>query len=254
MLAAELGLDFDSIRVVQGDSRRIANGGGTGGSRSLSQQGGAIAAACLNLAEQVRPLAARLLQAEQVEFALGQYFAAGSSVSFVQALAEHGQPLAATLRFRPPASTFPNGCHVCEVEVDPQTGETEITRYTITDDVGTVLNPLLLKGQIVGGAVQGIGQALLEHATYDPESFQPLTSSLIDYAVPRALHIPDIDFSNVEIPCRTHPLGLKGAGEAGTIGAAPAVINALCNALGIRHMDMPATPLAVWNILNGRLE
>lgn len=251
MLAAELGIDLERIRVVQGDSRRIARGGGTGGSRSLSQQGGAIAAACLNLAEQARPLAARLLQAEQTEFEPGGIFrAAGGSVTLAQVLAEHGGPLVAALRFQPPASTFPNGCHVCELEVDPETGETEILRYTIVDDVGTVLNPLLLKGQIVGGAVQGIGQALLEHAAYDPETAQPLTSSLIDYALPRAFHVPDIDFSYLEIPCRTHPLGLKGAGEAGTIGAAPAVINALCNALELRHMDMPATPLAVWKALH----
>ncbi|EME70235.1 aerobic-type carbon monoxide dehydrogenase [Paramagnetospirillum caucaseum] len=250
MLAAELGLEMERIRVVQGDTRRIGSGGGTGGSRSLSQQGGAIAAAAISLAEQARPLAARLLQAGQVEFEDGRYRAAGGSVSFAQVLADHGMPLHARLRFRPPASTFPNGCHVCEIEVDPETGESEILRYTIVDDVGTVLNPLLLKGQIVGGAIQGIGQALLEQAVFDPESFQPLTSSLIDYALPRAAHVPEIDFSTVEIPCRTHPLGLKGAGEAGTIGAAPAVINALCNALDIRHMDMPATPLAVWNVLN----
>lgn len=252
MVAAELGLEMENIRVVQGDTRRIGSGGGTGGSRSLSQQGGAIASAVESFIEHLRPHAARLLQAERAEFEAGHYRAAGGSIAFAQVLAEAGTPLAASLRFRPPASTFPNGCHVCEVEVDPETGETDIARYTIVDDVGTVLNPLLLRGQIVGGAVQGIGQALLEQAVYDPESAQPLTSSLIDYAVPRAAHIPEIDFSTVEIPCRTHPLGLKGAGEAGTIGAAPAVINALCNALDIRHMDMPATPLAVWNILNGK--
>lgn len=251
MLAAELGLDFHCIRVVQGDTRRIARGGGTGGSRSLSQQGGAIAQACGKLAEQARPLAARLLQAGTAEIEPGGIFRAeGGSVTFAQVMAEHGAPLTAALRFKPSAATFPNGCHVCEVEVDPETGETEIVRYTIVDDVGTVLNPMLLKGQIVGGAVQGIGQALLEHAVFDPETAQPLTSSLIDYALPRAAHVPDIDFTTVEIPCRTHPLGLKGAGEAGTIGAAPAVINALCNALHIRHMDMPATPLAVWKILH----
>ncbi|WP_041042353.1 xanthine dehydrogenase family protein molybdopterin-binding subunit [Paramagnetospirillum magnetotacticum] len=252
MVAAELGLAMERIRVVQGDTRRIAKGGGAGGSRSLSQQGGAIASAVESFIEHLRPQAAKLLQAERAEFESGRYRAGESSVSFAQVLAEAGMPLSASLRFRPPASTFPNGCHVCEVEVDPETGETEIVRYTIVDDVGTVLNPLLLRGQIVGGAVQGIGQALLEHAVFDPESAQPLTSSLIDYAVPRAAHIPEIDFSTVEIPCRTHPLGLKGAGEAGTIGAAPAVINAVCNALGIRHMDMPATPLAVWNTLNGK--
>jgi carbon-monoxide dehydrogenase large subunit len=253
MVAAELGLDFERIRVVQGDTRRIAKGGGTGGSRSLSQQGGAIASAIQSFIEHLRPQAAGLLQSESAEFRDGVYLAGTGSVPFTQVLAEAGAPLVASLRFRPPASTFPNGCHVCEVEVDSETGETEIVRYTIADDVGTVLNPLLLRGQIIGGAVQGIGQALLEHAQFDPGSFQPLTSSLIDYAVPRAAHIPEIDFSTVEVPCRTHPLGLKGAGEAGTIGAAPAVINAVCHALGIRHMDMPATPLAVWNRLNRKI-
>jgi carbon-monoxide dehydrogenase large subunit len=253
MVAAELGLEFERIRVVLGDTRRIARGGGTGGSRSLSQQGGAIASAIQSFIDHLRPQAAGLLQSESAEFQDGVYFAGTGSVSFVQVLAEAGTPLAASLRFRPPASTFPNGCHVCEVEVDPESGETEIVRYTIADDVGTVLNPLLLKGQIIGGTVQGIGQALLEHAVFDPDSFQPLTSSLIDYAVPRATHIPDIDFSTVEVPCRTHPLGLKGAGEAGTIGAAPAVINAICHALDIRHMDMPATPLAIWALLNRKI-
>ena len=251
MIAAELGLEHSAIRFIQGDSDLIARGGGTGGSRSLAQQGGAIAQALDALIEQARPVAARLLQADSAEigFTAGVFTAGARSVSFAQVMAEHGQPLTVSLRFKPQAATFPNGCHICEIEVDPETGESRLQRYTIVDDVGVVLNPLLLKGQIVGGAVQGIGQALLEQALYDPHSAQPLTSSLIDYAVPRAEHVCEIDFSTVEIPCRTHPLGIKGAGEAGTIGAAPAVINALADALDLRHIDMPATPLAVWNIL-----
>jgi carbon-monoxide dehydrogenase large subunit len=254
MIAAELGLALEDIRFVQGDSRRIAAGGGTGGSRSLSQQGGAIAQAVDALVVQARPVAARLMQAGEAEtvFAAGRFTAGARSVTFAEVLREHGRPMSEFLRFKPEASTFPNGCHVCEIEVDPQTGEPEIKRYTIVDDVGVVLNPLLLKGQIIGGAVQGIGQALLEHARFDPDSAQPLTSSLIDYAMPRAEHIPHIDFSTIEIPCRTHPLGIKGAGEAGTIGAAPAVINALCDALDVRHIDMPATPLAIWQTLRKR--
>lgn len=251
MVAAELGLDLAAIRYIQGDTRRIRDGGGTGGSRSLSQQGGAIAQAIDVLVEQMRPVAAGLLQAETAElrFEAGRFSVGARSVAFMETVREHDQTLSASLRFKPQASTFPNGCHICEVEVDPETGLPAILRYTIVDDVGIVLNPLLLKGQIIGGTVQGIGQALLEHALFDPHSAQPLTSSLIDYAVPRAEHIPDIDFSTVEIPCATHPLGIKGAGEAGTIGAAPAVINALCNALDLRHMDMPATPLAIWTLL-----
>jgi carbon-monoxide dehydrogenase large subunit len=252
MVAAELGLALDKVRFLQGDSDRIASGGGTGGSRSLSQQGGAIAQALDAIIAAARPTAARLLQAEdgEVAFAAGRFTAGARSVDFSEVVKDCG-PLSSSLRFKPKANTFPNGCHVCEVEVDPDTGEPEILRYTIVDDVGVVLNPLLLKGQIVGGAVQGIGQALLEHARYDTDTAQPLTASLVDYALPRATHIPPIDFTTVEIPCRAHPLGIKGAGEAGTIGAAPAVINALCDALHLRHLDMPATPLALWTRLQG---
>jgi len=249
MVAAELGLELGAVTVVQGDSGRIASGGGTGGSRSLAQQGGALALALDDVIAQGRAVAARLLQtdAAAIAFAGGCYSAGGASVPFA-AVAREGT-LTARLRFKPPANTFPNGCHVCEVAVDPDTGETEILRYTIVDDVGVVLNPLLLEGQIVGGAVQGIGQALLEHAAYDADSAQMVAGSLIDYAVPHAHHIPPIDFTTVEIPCAANPLGLKGAGEAGTIGAPPAVINAVADALGLRHIDMPATPLAVWTLL-----
>ncbi|MGE5504258.1 MAG: xanthine dehydrogenase family protein molybdopterin-binding subunit [Actinomycetota bacterium] len=250
MVAAELGLPMAAVRMVQGDSDRIATGGGTGGSRSLSQQGGAIAEAIERIVADARPVAARLLQADmaEVKFAGGIFTAGARSVPFAAVAAEAGG-FSAALRFKPKAATFPNGCHVCEVEIDPDTGEPTIERYTIVDDVGTVLNPLLLKGQIVGGAVQGIGQALLEHAAYDPGG-QPLASSLVDYAMPRAADVPPIDFTAVEIPCRTHPLGVKGAGEAGTIGAAPAVINAVCDALAVRHLDMPATPMRIWTVLN----
>ena len=214
MVAAELGLELAAIRFVQGDTRRIAEGGGTGGSRSLSQQGGAIAQAVDALVAQARPLAAVLLQAEAGEttFAAGLFSAGARSVSFAEVAREHDRVLTAALRFKPVAATFPNGCHVCEIEVDPETGESRILRYTIVDDVGVVLNPLLLRGQIVGGAVQGIGQALLEHARFDPHSAQPLSASLIDYALPRAEHIPAMDVFTLEIPCRTHPLGIKGAG------------------------------------------
>ncbi|MBI2236796.1 MAG: xanthine dehydrogenase family protein molybdopterin-binding subunit [Magnetospirillum sp.] len=251
MVAAELGLALDRVRLVQGDSDRIASGGGTGGSRSLSQQGGAIAEALDTIIAAAKPAAARLLQADasEVTFTAGRFSAGARDVAFAEVVRDGGEALTASLRFKPKANTFPNGCHVCEVEVDPDTGEAEILRYTIVDDVGVVLNPLLLKGQIIGGAVQGIGQALLEHARYDPDTAQPLTASLVTYAMPRATHIPPIDFDTVEIPCRAHPLGVKGAGEAGTIGAAPAVINAVCDALGIRHLDMPATPLTLWSRL-----
>ena len=155
--------------------------------------------------------------------------------------------------FRPEAPTFPNGCHICELEVDPDTGVAEILRYTVEDDVGKVINPLLLEGQIMGGVAQGLGQACGEHAVYERESGQLLTATFMDYPMPRADWIPAIDFQYQEVESPRNPLGVKGAGEAGTVGAAPAYINALLDALsvrGIEHIDMPATPLKVWELLN----
>jgi carbon-monoxide dehydrogenase large subunit len=159
--------------------------------------------------------------------------------------------LEASAEFKPSAATYPNGCHIVEVEVDPDTGTTELMRYTVVDDFGTVVNPLLLAGQVHGGIGQGVGQALLENTVYDEEG-QLVTGSFMDYAMPRADNIPHIDFRWNEIPCRNNPLGIKGAGEAGSIGAPPAVINAIIDALtpyGVRHIDMPATPQAVWNTI-----
>ncbi|MDA8229828.1 MAG: xanthine dehydrogenase family protein molybdopterin-binding subunit [Magnetospirillum sp.] len=255
MVATELGLSIDAIRVIQGDSVRIRSGGGTAGSRSLVQQGGALARALDTVIAQGRPTAARLLGApeDEVAFADGRYIAGVGAVPFAtvaRAAADAGAPLAARLRFKPKRATFPNGCHVCEADVDPETGQTAIVRYTIVDDVGTVLNPLLLKGQIVGGAVQGIAQALFEGVVYDRESGRLRTASLTEYALPHAVHAPKIDFSTVDIPCAGNPLGVKGAGEAGAMGAPPAVMNALADALAVRHVDMPATPLAVWTLLS----
>jgi carbon-monoxide dehydrogenase large subunit len=151
------------------------------------------------------------------------------------------------------AATFPNGCHVCEVEIDPDTGATRILRFVVVDDFGTVVNPLLLAGQVQGGIGQGVGQALLEDCLYDPESGQLVTGSLMDYAMPRADNVPAIEFSYNVVPCTTNPLGIKGAGEAGAIGAPPAVINAIVDALseyGVEHVEMPATAERVWRAIN----
>jgi carbon-monoxide dehydrogenase large subunit len=150
------------------------------------------------------------------------------------------------------ASTFPNGCHVCEVEVDPDTGAVAVVGYRAVDDFGTVVNPLLLAGQVHGGIVQGIGQALMEEAVYDRSSGQLVTGSFVDYALPRAADVPSFDVAFDGVPCTTNPLGIKGAGEAGTIGACPAVINAVLDALsplGVRHLDMPATAEKVWRAI-----
>jgi carbon-monoxide dehydrogenase large subunit len=152
-----------------------------------------------------------------------------------------------------PHGTYPNGCHIAEVEVDPETGHTDILRYIVVDDVGHALNPLIVRGQVHGGVAQGIGQAVMERTSYDPETGQLLSASLNDYALPRAMDLPDIEVELVEIPCVTNPLGVKGAGEAGAVGSPPAVMNALVDALssdGITHLDMPATPEVIWRALH----
>ena len=167
---------------------------------------------------------------------------------------DHVEPgLYSSESFEQALGTFPNGCHICEVEIDPDTGKTEILRYTVEDDVGVVLNPLILEGQIIGGVAQGLGQARGEHVIYDEETGQLLTATIMDYPLPRADCVPDIDFQYQEIRSPRNPLGVKGAGEAGTIGSSPAYINALFDALskrGIDHIDMPATPHKIWHLLN----
>jgi len=159
--------------------------------------------------------------------------------------------LIATATYAAPVQNFPNGCHICELEVDADTGEVEIVRYSVVDDVGTVINPLLLKGQIVGGVAQGVGQILMEDIRFD-EDGQNLTASFMDYAMPRATDISAVDIKSNPVPTRTNPLGVKGAGEAGCVGAMPAVANALVDALshlGVRHVEMPATPERMWRAI-----
>src|SRR5262249_10703974 len=166
-------------------------------------------------------------------------------------LASGAADLTGSAEFKPEASTYPNGCHICEVEVDPETGTTAIVRYTVVDDFGRVGNPLLLAGQVHGGIGQGFGQALVERTVYNDDG-QLLTASFMDYAMPRADNLPSYAFRWIEIPCKTTPLGIKGSGEAGAIGAPPAVMNALIDALsppGVTHLDMPATPAAVWQAI-----
>jgi carbon-monoxide dehydrogenase large subunit len=266
-LAAErLGLDFTKIRVLQGDTAAIGFGRGTGGSRSLPVGGAALAAAADKLLAKGRQIAAHLFEAAaaDVEFADGVFTVAGTDrrldletvarAAFDPARQPPGlEPgFAESGHFTPPAPTFPNGCHLCEVEVEPETGLVHLQRYLVVDDFGTVINPLLLAGQVMGGVGQGIGQALLEHCVYDPASGQLVTGSFTDYALPRAGDLPAIEFACNVVPCRTNPLGVKGAGEAGAIGAPPALVNAVVDALsadGIEHLDMPLTPERVWRAL-----
>ena len=265
IVSERLGLPFEQIRVVQGDTDVVAYGGGTGGSRSLPVGGMATKLATDKVIEKGRKIAAHLMEAAEadIEFKDGSFSIAGTdrSMAILDVVkAAFGGKLPPgmesgfdeTARWKPRAGTFPNGTHLVELEVDEETGVPELTRYIVVDDFGTVVNPLLLAGQVHGGVAQGVGQALLEGVTYDPDSGQLLTGSFMDYGMPRADHIPPIEFSWNIIPCRTNPLGIKGAGEAGAIGAPPAVINALVDALaplGISHIDMPATPLKIWQAI-----
>ncbi len=256
-VADELDLPLDRIRVKQGDTADLPAGGGTGGSRSLPTGGPTTKAAAQKLALQLKELAARELEAsaDKLEIVDGAVRVTGSNrlVTFAALAAGNDPLLEAEGTFTPSAGTYPNGTHVCEVEIDPDTGETEIAGYWVVDDFGFTVNPLLLEGQIHGGIGQGVGQALLENTVFDADG-QLLTATLMDYAIPHARDMSAIHFETRNIPCTTHPLGMKGAGEAGTIGACPAVMNAVGDALhrnfGIRHIDMPATPARIWRAIH----
>jgi carbon-monoxide dehydrogenase large subunit len=264
VLSDRLGIPFDKIRLLQGDSDKLIAGGGTGGSKSIMASGAAIVEASAKVVEAGKQIAAQVLEtaAADIEFANGRFSVAGTDRGIgIMELAEklrtglklpEGVP--ATLDvdhvFKQAPSAFPNGCHIAEVEVDPETGVVEVVKYSMVNDFGTVINPLLVEGQAHGGIAQGIGQALMERVVYDPETGQPLTGSYVDYALPRASDVPrgfDVAFHSV--PAKTNPLGAKGCGEAGCAGALPAVMNALVDALkpyGVKHIDMPATPEKVW--------
>jgi carbon-monoxide dehydrogenase large subunit len=256
MTADALGLDPKRITVIQGDTDRIAKGAGTGASRSIPVGGAALNAANDALITQALPIAANLLDTtpEDVTLDRGIFrMRAGNRTVTWPEVAQRahatGGGLSAVGTWKPPSGSFPNGCHVCEVEIDPETGGLRLDRYTIVDDVGVTLNPLLLRGQIVGGAVQGISQALYEQVVHDPESGQLLTGTLQDYGLARADGMPSFATFTRDVPCTTNPLGVKGAGEAGTIGATPAVVNAALDALwplGVRHLDMPLSPPVLW--------
>ncbi|HYD68430.1 xanthine dehydrogenase family protein molybdopterin-binding subunit [Azospirillum sp.] len=260
ILADRLGLSPDDVEVVQGDTDRVSWGSGTGGSRSVPVGGAALAESAKRIVEKGTELAAEMLEAAavDVEFKDGAYAIVGTdrSVSLKQ-VAEKAAGMGTVAfseraRWTPPASTFPNGCHVCEVEVDPDTGMVEIVRYSVVDDFGVVINPLLVKGQVHGGVVQGIGQALHERVVFDPDSGQLLSGSFTDYGLPRAGDVPFIEVKLNCVPSITNALGMKGAGEAGAIGAPPAVINALVDALsdlGVSTVDMPATPAYLWELI-----
>jgi len=261
-----LGLDPRDIHYLQGDTDQVFFGEGTGGSRSATLGGSAVAAASAKVIEKAREIAAFALKvdAKAVKFADGVFSAAATNATLtvkdVAKLAANParlpagmEPgLIATAVYRAEVENFPNGCHVCELEIDRDTGEVSIMRYSVVDDVGTVLNPMLLHGQIVGGIAQGVGQILKEDIHFDPASGQLVTGSFMDYAMPRASDLASVQVKSNPVPTKTNPLGVKGAGEAGTVGALPAVANALIDALsefGVDHIDMPATPERIWRAM-----
>jgi carbon-monoxide dehydrogenase large subunit len=252
-IAADLlGIPPEQFRYIQADTAEIAEGNGHGGARSMHMGGAALFKATQQVIEKAKPVAARLLQAQpdQVVFAAGRFSAGERSVDLLSVARD--TPLDTYVWNLLDIITFPNGCHVAEVEVDPETGQVTLERYTAVDDYGTLINPLLTIGQVRGGVAQGIGQALTERTVYDPESGQMLSGSFMDYQIPRAIDLPDLDITLTGIPTTANPLGVKGSGQAGAIAAPQTVISAVLNALaplGVTHIDMPATPERVWQAI-----
>lgn len=256
ILASQLGLKPRRVRVHSGDSHLIKKGVGTFGSRTMSASGTVLVRASAKIVEAATPMAAEELEvaAGDVEFRDGVFRVVGTDRAIgLHDLAERrSESLVADEFSAAGDATFPNGCHVCELEIDPDTGRVRVHGYVVVDDVGTVVNPLLLKGQIQGGVAQGLGQALFEQIVFDPETGQLLTGSFQDYCMPRADDLSWIEVEAYPVPTATNPLGVKGAGEAGVVGSLPAVMNAVVDALsplGIRHLDMPATPDRIWRAI-----
>jgi aerobic carbon-monoxide dehydrogenase large subunit len=266
ILCDRLGLDPDHVHYEQGDTDTVFLGEGTAGSRSATLGGSAVALAAARLIAKATVLAAHLLELDpsDLNFADGVFSSPRSNRTLSirdvarQAMQVEKLPsgmdvgLGANATYIAQAANFPNGCHICELEIDEETGAIDIQRYTVVDDVGTVLNPLLLKGQIVGGVAQGVGQILMEDIHFDDEG-QMLTGSFMDYAMPRATDMCAVEVESNPVPTKTNPLGVKGAGEAGCVGAMPAVANAIVDALshlGVRHVEMPATPERIWRAIS----
>ena len=263
--ADQLGIGFDSIRIVMGDTDRVASGVGTFASRSMIRAGGAIVEAVGAVLELGKEMAGHVLEAApaDIEYANGQFGVVGTDrriglfdlarcAEAGDMPAQLGVELAAEQHHENPQFAYPNGCQVCEIEIDPETGASEIIGFVVTDDVGRAVNPMVVTGQTHGAVVQGIGQALLENCVYDDIAGQLLAGSFMDYAIPRADEVPFIETANLDVPSPTNALGVKGAGEGGTVGAPPAVIHAILDALapfGTRHIDMPATPERIWRAI-----
>jgi carbon-monoxide dehydrogenase large subunit len=266
IVADRLGLSPDDIRYVSGDTDLVFHGEGTGGSRSATMGGSASLRATDKVIEKATAIAAHAFKVapEDIRFADGVFSSPKTNqTKTIKEIAADAQlpakippamepGLSANAVHTTPVNNYPNGCHICEVEIDIETGVTNVVRYTVVDDVGTVLNPMLLHGQIHGGVVQGVGQALMENIHFDSTG-QLLTASFMDYAMPRARTICPMKVESNPVPTRTNPLGTKGAGEAGCVGGLPAVVNAVVDALkdyGVTHVEMPATPERLWRIIH----
>lgn len=259
-LSDQTGIPADRIRVIQGDSDRIAKGGGTGGSRSVTVQNNATLATVAVMVDAFKPFLADQMgvDAGEITFDDETFRAAGSNLTptFLEAAemaraAGRDDLLSHESRATLPARSFPNGAHVAEVVIDPETGQTRVDRYTVVDDFGNLINPMLAEGQVHGGVAQGLGQALTEHVVFD-EDGQLLTATFMDYAMPRAADVPMVHFTSEPVPSTANPMGMKGCGEAGTVGSMAAVANAVQDALwdrGVRQADMPFTPQRVWSML-----
>jgi carbon-monoxide dehydrogenase large subunit len=265
VLSDKLGVPFEKVRILQGDSDELLAGGGTGGSRSMMNSGQAIVEASAKVVDQGKQIASHALEASpgDIEFKDGKFVVAGTDREI--GIMELAQKIRGGMKLPPDGpqsldvkhvsdgapAAYPNGCHVCEVEVDPDTGNIEIVKYTAVNDFGTIINPMLVDGQTHGGVTQGIGQTLLEHVVYD-EQGQLLSGSYMDYAMPKAYHVPDFAVLSHPVPAKTNPLGVKGCGEAGCAGSLTSIMNAVVDALseyGIRHIDMPASPARVWQAI-----
>ena len=267
VLSQQLGIPFDKITMLQGDSDKLIAGGGSGGSKSIMHTGTAIVEAAAKIIEKGKELSGYALEAasSDIAFEKGNFTIVGTdrAISIMELAGKlHGgfKPPAdapqsldvAHVSDGPAASTYPNGCHIAEVEVDPETGIIDLISYVSVNDFGTVINPMIVEGQLHGGVVQGIGQALMELAVYDKEG-QLLSGSFMDYAMPRAADVPMFSLADHPAPAKTNPLGVKGCGEAGCAGALTSVMNAVIDALGehgIRHLDMPLTPFRIWQALH----
>ncbi|MGZ5242265.1 MAG: xanthine dehydrogenase family protein molybdopterin-binding subunit, partial [Caldimonas sp.] len=266
VVAGKLGIPVENVEIVHGDTGRVPFGMGTYGSRSLAVGGTAISKAVDKIIAKGKKIAAHLLEAADtdIEFENGEFKVAGTDKKVpwgsvtLTAYVPHNFPLDKlepglneNAFYDPTNFTYPSGSYVCEVEVDPETGKVKIESFVAVDDFGNIVNPMIVAGQVQGGIAQGLGQAIMEGCAYDRQSGQLLTGSYMDYAMPRAMDIPNVKLATTNTPCSHNPLGVKGCGEAGAIGAPAAYINALTDALGVVDVAMPATTERVWRAAHG---